>query len=274
MKKIAISLIATLSLWGVDRAEVFLKLDTGLESYRYEEKSIMNISGLMNRSDVTLGILVDFLRLQLEGYYVKDMGNNIYRGGISFIDPRVNKIRVVPYSTKSTDWYAGGNLKLGLSLFPEQARVHSFVYAGVGYRFLHNNVIDKPGIKASYPRDQSYLYLPVGVDAEVPLTDHFSFMAMTEYRFFLEGKNKSGFSKLGHDKDLFFTQKEGLGGRVAVGARFHSNKGPEAQISLYYDYWFIEDSNHQPLDENKASVVFVEPKNNTKAIGLMAGIVF
>lgn len=278
MKKIVISLITTLFLWGadggIDRVEVFLKLDTGLEAYQYEEKSLMSITGLMDRTDITLGIAVDFLRLQFEGYYVQDMGNNVYKGGISSFNADTNQREVFPYSTRSTDWYAGGNLKIGLSLFPEQAKVHSYMYAGVGYRFLHNDNIDVPGIKVSYPRDQSYLYVPVGLDADIPITDHFSFIGMTEHRFLLKGKNKSGFSKLEYERDLFFTQKEGMGGRIAVGGRYRFQSGVGVQISLYYDYWMIEDSDQQPLQVGQAELIFVEPKNNTKAVGLMAGIIF
>lgn len=275
MKKFAVSLVMILFLWAEDKVKVFFDLTTAIEAYKYEEKSVMTISGPMYRVDATLGLLLNPFRVQFEGYYSGDMGRNIYDGAIFIVDNTTQKTSKIPYSTKSKDWYAGGNLKFGLSLFPKQAQVYSFIYAGIGYRFLKNNVIDKPGIKASYPRNQSYLYLPIGVDAEIPITDYFSFVAMMEYRFFLQGMNKSEFSKLGYGKDLLFTQKEGLGGRVAVAARFRYHDGLKAQVGFYYDYWVVEDSDKQPLNRNGAPpLVFIEPKNNTKAIGLMAGIIF
>lgn len=275
MKKFVASLIATLFLWAEDEVRVFFDLATAVETYKYEEKSVMMISGPMYRIDATLGLFVNPFRVQLEGYYSGDMDRNVYDGAIFVVDNTSQKNSKIPYLTKSKDWYVGGNLKFGLSLFPKQAQVCSLIYAGVGYRFLKNNVIDKPGIKASYPRNQSYLYLPIGVDAEIPITDYFSFVTMMEHRFFLKGINKSGFSKLGYGKDLLFAQKEGFGGRVAVAARFQHYSGLKAQVGFYYDYWVIEDSDRQTLDRNGAPpLVFVEPKNSTKAIGLMAGIIF
>lgn len=274
MKKFVVGLITTLFLWGEDKVKVFLDLAAGVEAYKYEEKSVMTISGPMYRVDASLGLFISPLKIQLEGYYSGDMDRNVYDGAIILFDNATQQTSRIPYSTRSKDWYAGGNLKVGLSLFPKRTDVYSFIYAGVGYRFLKNHVIDKPGIKASYPRNQIYLYLPIGVDTEIPITDYFSFVLMTEYRFFLKGMNKSGFSKLGYEKDLLFTQKEGFGGKVAVAARFHYGQ-LKAQIGLYYDYWFIEDSDKQPLHRNGApTLIFIEPKNNTKVIGLMAGIIF
>lgn len=269
MKKIAIGLLATLSLWGADRAKIFWDLETGIEAYRYEEKSVMMISGPMYRVDTILGLLIDLFKIQLEGYYSRDLNRNVYNGSLFVVNN--GKTTKTPYSTKSTDWYAGGNLKLGYSL---QQVGNSFVYVGFGYRFLRNHVVDKPGVKGAYQRDQSYLYIPAGIDVEIPVTDNLSFISMIEHRFFLRGKNRSAFSELGYDSDLFFTQKEGLGGRVAVGVNLRYAKA-EMRISLYYDYWFVENSDRQPLYKNGASnLTFIEPKNNTKAIGLMAGISF
>lgn len=275
MKKILISLITALSLWGMEGDQIKLSLDlvSGIEAYQYEEKSVMSISGPMYRLDSNLSLLVNLFRIQLEGYYARDINQNIYKGAIFVFNNA--KSEKIPYSTQSKDWYAGGNLKLGVSFLPKQIEAHSFAYMGIGYRFLRNNVIDKPGIQASYQRDQSYLYLPFGIDAEVPITDYFSLSAMMEYRFFLQGVNKSGFSRLGYANDLVFKQKKGYGGRFAIVGKFQLYERFQAHIGFYYDYWSVEDSDQQLLrKEGLPTLTFIEPKNTTKALGFIAGLVF
>lgn len=274
MKKIAISLLATLPLWGADGMKIFFDLDTGIEAYRYEEKSVMKIYGPMYRLDAILGFSISSFKMQVEGYYAGHMGRNIYDGALYVPNATTNKTEKIPYSTQSTEWYVGGNFKFGYFFSLSQIKPSAFIYTGMGYRFLRNKVIDKPGVKGSYQRDQSYLYLPVGLDIEIPITDRISLTAITEYRFFLKGKNRSSFSELGYDGDLFFTQEEGLGGRVGVGAKFDYAK-MGIKLNLYYDYWFVDSSDKQPLYKNGvSSLTFIEPKNTTKVVGLMAGISF
>lgn len=279
MKKIAGMLSMVVSSWAIDlgdRMKLSLDFASGLEFYKYEEKSLMSISGPMYRADTSLNVLMDFFALQFEGYYGADINKNVYRGTLLTPDPtNANKIERSPYVAKSTDWYAGGNLKLGFSFLPRSVSVRSLAYAGIGYRFLRNHVIDNPGIRAAYQRDQDYLYVPVGANIDIPVTNVLILSGMAEYRFFLGGKNKSYLSRLGHDNDLNFTQKSGYGLKLAFAMKFKLYKTLSAYLGVYYDYWFVDASDRQILRKNGAKpLVFVEPKNNTKAVGLMAGIVF
>ncbi len=275
MKKIVLIICQVLCVWGFEggganRPKLLLDIKTGMEYYQYKEPKLMKITGAMFVLDGGVGVSYKLFKAFTDVYYATDVGINRYDGGFYNSETK----QVTPTSTKSRDWYVGWNLKTGVTLYKDDREL-VFLYAGLGYRFLHNLFEDKPGMKAAYTRDQGYLYLPVGLSGEIPVYKNFALFGTVEHRFLLYGHHKSGMKDLGYDDDLYFKQKDGFGGKIELGGKFYFSKNQGIKISLYYDFWHIQDSNRIELTMKGAPKgTFVEPRNKTNAVGMTVGYSF
>lgn len=244
--------------------KLILEAGMGMEYYRYKEPDVMQIQGPMLNFNGAIGVIKSLFRFQSDLYFATHIGANVYDGGL------YNSVTQVTtkYSTQSTDYYTGITAKVGINLFNEGKELF-FIYTGLGYRFLYNLAIDKPNIKASYGRYQGYLFLPIGLSGEIPVAKKVSIIAMIEQRILLYGHNTSTFSDLGYDSDLYFIQKRGYGGRIALGTKIYLPNTNAIKINLYFDYWGIAKSTTDSAYRNNIFVGdFIEPKNNTIATGL------
>ena len=240
----------------------------GLSYYRYTEPGVMHISGPMFNLFASLGYVRDLFRFQMDLTYDTHVGANAYDGGIQ--DGHGN---TTPYKTKSTDWYISGAAKFGLTLFDKKEIF--FVYTGLGYRFLRNHLEDKPGIKASYYRYQGYLYLPIGMSGEIPVNPQLSLISALEYRILLFGHNTSTLTDVGYNKDVFFKQSIGYGGRLSMGVRYYILPTYSIKINAYWDFWSIDASDIVSATSADGTVGnFVEPKNHTNVFGVTFGFSF
>lgn len=245
-------------------------INLGIDYYHYKEPDVMEIFGPMLSMDGSFGVGYKMFKFQLDGLFSTYLGANTYEGGL--FNATTNQS--IAYSTDSQDWYLGIASRAGVAFSVAQKEV-AFIYAGFGYRFLHNKMIDKPNIKASYDRDQGYLYFLIGVDGEIPLSKSFSLLAEVQYRQLLYGHQRSGMKELGYDEDFYFSQNDGLGGRVSVGGKFYFLNQIALKVRLYFDYWSIEKSSLVAgYQGGKFISNFVEPRNFTKVIGVSAGVSF
>lgn len=245
-------------------------INLGIDYYHYKEPDVMEIFGPMLSIDGSFGVGYKMFKFQLDGLFSTYLGANTYEGGL--FNATTNQS--IAYSTDSQDWYLGIASRAGVAFSVAQREV-AFIYAGFGYRFLHNKMIDKPNIKASYDRDQGYLFFLIGVDGEIPLSKSFSLLAEVQYRQLLYGHQRSGMKELGYDEDFYFSQNDGLGGRVSVGGKFYFFNQIALKVRLYFDYWSIEKSSLVAgYQGGKFISNFVEPRNFTKVIGVSAGVSF
>ena len=127
------------------------------------------------------------------------------------------------------------------------------VYAGVGYRYLHN----KLNSSAAYTRIEEYFYLPLGYVYQLSDGSNFKF----QYNYLIKGKNESDATEVGADSNLYFKQNSGWGLDL-------SYVPVNGQWEFYTKYWEIKNS-----DIQKAYVhgvyydSYVEPHNKTYEIG-------
>lgn len=246
------------------------EINLGIDYYHYKEPDVMDISGPMLSIDGSFGVGYKLFKFALDGYFSTHMGANTYEGGL--YNNATNQ--TISYSTNSQDWYLGIASRAGVSFVVSQREV-AFIYSGFGYRFLHNMMIDKPNIKASYERDQGYVYFLVGVDGEIPINKLFSILAELQYRQLVYGHQRSGMSALGYDSDFYFAQTDGFGGRVSIGGKFYFLNQMAIKLRLIFDYWAIEASNLVAgYQGGKFINNFVEPRNFTKTIGVNVGVSF
>lgn len=273
MKKIGIIYIALVILLNGQEVENKLRflfsLNSGIEYYSYTEPGVMNISGPMFVANADFGILYRFFKTQLEVYGGKDIGSSLYHGGIYDLKTK----QIEPYDAQSTDYYLGTVLKLGFSLFRNHYEP-IYVYSGIGYRFLHNFIIDKPHVKAAYTRDQGYIYLPIGINGEWAFHPKISVLGGFEYRILLYGHQASGLQALGFSSDAHFKQTDGMGFRVTSGMKFYLNKNHALKLTFYYDSWIIAKSDIVVLEKDGKRESFIEPANNTQTGGVLIGYSF
>lgn len=87
-------------------------------------------------------------------------------------------------------------------------------YAGLGYRYLNDNLQDYFG---GYERESNYLYLPVGIEIITGLKNNWCWGAAIEYDYFLSGKQKSHLSDFDPGlNDIDNKQDKGYGLRGVV----------------------------------------------------------
>ena len=233
----------------------------GFDYYHYKEPNVMDIFGPMFNVFGDFSVIKKLFRFQIDASYSTHMDANHYDGSLQ------SDTGKIPYETKSTDWYANIATKAGFSLY--ENREILFIYIGLGYRFLWNDIIDKDGIKASYHRYQGYLYLPIGISGEISISPTLSLISLLEYRVLLFGHNTSTFSELGYDRDLFFKQYTGNGARISIGLRYYFSPNYSVKFNFYYDYWSIQDSTLENAYLNGVyKGTFVEPKNHTNVFGI------
>ncbi|WP_147288616.1 hypothetical protein [Helicobacter brantae] len=245
-------------------------LNLGINYYQYKEPDVMDITGPMFSLEGSFGVAYKLFKFQLDGFFSTHLGANEYNGGLYNSATK----ETIAYSTESQDWYLGIASRAGMAFSVAQREV-AFIYAGFGYRFLHNMMIDKPNIKASYERDQGYLYFLLGVDGEVPINRLFSFLAEFQYRQLMYGHQMSGMKELGYDDDFYFTQTDGFGGRVSLGGKFYFHNQIALKLKLYFDFWAIENSDLVAgYQGGKYISTFVEPRNFTRVFGASVGVSF
>ncbi len=249
-------------------AKLLYDLGIGMMHYRYSEPGLMHISGPMFSAYGSFGYVNSLFKFQTDLSYSTYVGVNRYDGGIQHEDGSITLSQ-----TKSQDWYAATAAKFGLTLFEQKERF--FAYIGLGYRFLANDLQDQGEVKSSYRRYQGYLYLPVGLTGELALTPMFSLIGGLEYRILLFGHNHSMLTDIHYDKNVFFRQHNGYGGRVSAGMRFYMSAKYSLKLLAYWDFWSLDKSSIA-LATSPAGTRsrFIEPKNHTNEFGATLGFSF
>ena len=149
----------------------------------------------------------------------------------------------------------------GKDFFPS-TRVSLSPYAGLGYRYLYNDLRGTSSTGAiGYRRYSRYSYIPLGLTSRFGLSERNAIAATVEYDLFLSGQQKSYLS----DTNLGYInatnrQDSGYGYRVSVVfdvGRF--------SVGPWLHYWDIDDSDVVSIGGGFSGL---EPKNWTREFGL------
>jgi hypothetical protein len=135
-------------------------------------------------------------------------------------------------------------------------------YAGLGYRYLHNDLRGMSSTGArGYRRVSRYYYVPIGVTLRMPMGEGWVLAPHIEYDAFANGKQRSylGDTGLGFN-DVTNRQRRGRGARGQL-----AFEGPIWSVSLWSHYWKIDDSDIQPIGLGFAGM---EPANTTRETGV------
>ncbi len=153
-------------------------------------------------------------------------------------------------------------------------------YAGIAYRLL---VDDLPG-DSGYRREQSYIYVPIGIEVTVVVIGPWTVGLQAEYDLFIRGENNSESDLGGIDANL--EQDSGEGFRASLHFE-RSIKGRGTRpvgivIEPFFEYWDVDESDPDTdlltfVDGGESfsgEITYFEPANNTKIYGLRAGFIF
>jgi hypothetical protein len=142
-------------------------------------------------------------------------------------------------------------------------------YSGLGYRYLNDDSAYRQTTTGhwGYEREQSYLYLPLGVlvkltNGELSITGQF------EYDYLMEGHNHSYLSTVPGYPDISVTQHDGYGLRASLTFSRPVAIGSISALSFspYIKYWSIQNSS---VDSG-----YYEPKNDSTEFGAVVNANF
>ncbi len=150
-------------------------------------------------------------------------------------------------------------------------------YIGFGYRHLKDDLGGKVSSTGAfdYDRDSTYLYVPLGAEANIELGNNWSVGATAEYDIFLWGKYRSHLSQQRNDfNDPENTQRHGFGLRGALRITRKTEK-IDLIIEPFIRYWKLRDSQETGLTLNNFWIRwFSVPKNSSTELGVRFAIKF
>ena len=149
----------------------------------------------------------------------------------------------------------------GKDFFPRH-NISFSPYAGLGYRYLYNDLrgITTTG-HAGYRRYSRYYYVPLGLSSRFNVYGKWSVSPTVEYDYFITGTQESRLSDTGPGLgDAYNEQSKGYGYRASV----MLEKGAWA-FGPWLHFWHIEDSDIVSI---AFGVSGMEPENETREYGL------
>lgn len=148
-------------------------------------------------------------------------------------------------------------------------------FAGLGYRYLFNDIRGRTSTGAAgYRRESIYYYLPIGATHRLKLESAARLLTTLEYDYLINGKQKSYFSDVTTlYPDVTNNQHKGYGIR---GSMYYEKDN--WSFGPWFQYWNIDKSDLAPFTVTVLGVTYTgnawEPKNTTTEYGLRLGYKF
>jgi hypothetical protein len=237
-------------------------VDIGPEVYhfKYEEPGVMEEKGMFY--GVCFGLTSrDWVSNQRETSEPDGGGMFRAEGRVAFGDVDYDGMLMVgtPYKVSGMDDLAAeGRLLLGQDWLAFEAL--STLYAGVGYRYLNDNLAPDP---AGYERESNYLYIPLGYNFDSGQGIGWAFGFGAEFDVFVFGRQESHLSDLDPMLlDVDNDQDSGYGYRASIKLK-HKSRDAIFTFEPFFRYWDIDKS-----DRDDTYHAFVEPANETTEYGI------
>lgn len=230
-------------------------IEIGLQTYWYKYEEEVDGSFFMSNTGQKYG-------LSLTG--IKNVGNNVYViGDIRYATGDVEYKSASGKGDVSDTMYEG-RLLVGAEKTTDGMLFSSFI--GLGYRYLFNDLRDLGS--GGYRRESQYVYVPIGLTHRFRANRQARISTTLEYDYFVQGEQKSYLSDVGPAYAAVFgdpvnDQDDGYG------VRFSTNYEEENwSAGVFFNYWKIEDSETNYYQDALYIYSLVEPKNDTKEIGV------
>lgn len=229
--------------------------ELGVQSYWYKYEEEVNGAFFMSNTGTKYGLSATATKTLDNDYYLKAdaryaTGDVEYESasGTGDVSDKMYEIRML-----------AGN----------EAIVENYLlssYTGIGYRRLDNDLRDLGS--GGYRRTSEYLYIPIGVTHRFLFNDISRISSSIEYDYFIKGEQKSYLSDVSPSYAAVYgdpvnKQKHGYGVRVNT-----AYEQDYWSIGAFFNYWHIGDSEVNQYVYFPYIYSFVEPKNDTKEIGV------
>ena len=262
MRTLSMSLLAFLDIHAADKSQNILvqpkmSLSTkdgfniGLQNYWYKYDEEVDGAFFMSNTGKKYGV-------SLGG--TKNIGNNYYLAG----DIRY-ATGDVEYKSASGRGDVDDDLLEGRLIVGSEAIIGNYLlssYIGAGYRRLDNDLRDLGS--GGYRRTSQYLYIPIGITHRFLLNDTSRISTSIEYDYFAWGQQNSYLSDASPIyPDLVNKQKNGYGARLSSAYQQRN-----WSIGGFFNYWNIGDSEKDYFMVGPLLYSGMEPKNQTKEIGI------
>ncbi|OVE75215.1 hypothetical protein BVX97_05230 [bacterium E08(2017)] len=226
---------------------ITLKVGGDIHHFSYEEPGVMEESGLLYGLSGSLETkILSLLFFRAEAAVVA--GYLQYVGEVRFADGTTE-----PLEVDTPNVIANGRCTAGPMLGGDELKV--IPYAGLGYRFLIDDLSD-PSPQYGYVREQTYIYMPIGVLIQKALNDAWMVELKAEYDVLIDAENYSHDGALGGGVTL--PQESGSGFRFAAGFNQVDRIGT-LSFEVFAEFWNIDDS--------ETVNFFLEPENESSLFG-------
>jgi hypothetical protein len=228
--------------------------EIGLQSYWYKYEEEVDGAFFMSNTGNKYGVSGTGIKTLGDGYYM--IADARYATGD------------VEYSSASGNGDVEDNMYEIRLLVGNEALVEDYLlafYSGVGYRHLDNDLRDLSG---GYRRTSEYLYIPIGVTHRFLLDSKSRISTNIEYDYFVKGEQKSYLSDVGPSYAALYgdpvnKQKHGYGARINT-----AYEQANWSIGAFFNYWHIGDSEVNYYYDGSDVYYALEPKNDTKEVGV------
>jgi hypothetical protein len=267
LRLVLIAVFIVIGERGVRAEKTVYEMGAYASYIRYREPGVMEQKGYMGGLYLGMTARPDGMErpwpdmYRFEGYW--GMGEVDYTsentGSIDGIDDLMLEGR----------YFAGYDIPVGedLRLTP---------YAGIGYRYLRD---DSSGMQSStghygYKREANYLYIPLGVELNQPLSNGWEISWILELDFLLYGKQKSYLGDANPGLGLAKNdQDKGYGVRGSIRLSRQSEQF-DWMVEPYVRWWDIDDSKVSTSCGPVWCVDGYEPKNDSIEAGARVGLIF
>ncbi|MDD5385913.1 MAG: hypothetical protein PHQ22_01815 [Sulfuricurvum sp.] len=231
------------------------EIDVGLQNYWYKYAEEVDGAFFMSNTGYKYG---------LSATGIKTIGDEYYMSA----DARYATGDVKYKSASGTGNVADKMYEIRV-LAGKEAIIENYLlssYIGVGYRRLDNDLRDLGS--GGYRRTSQYLYIPIGVTHRFALDDISRISSSIEYDYFAWGEQKSYLSDISAAYaavygDPINKQKHGYGARINT-----AYEQENWSIGLFFNYWKIGDSQINYYVVFPTVYSAMEPKNETKEVGV------
>lgn len=152
-------------------------------------------------------------------------------------------------------------------------------FAGLGARSLRDGSGGREATDGAlgYDREVDYAYVPIGLEARLPVSADSAILVGVQYNLFVGGDSTSRFSDIDSEiPDVELELDRGRG--FEAGAAFQTKVGSHAlSFGPFVRHWKLDRSDSFTLtnpDDPSESIQFFEPRNRTTEIGLRLSFAF
>ncbi len=259
---IILSLLLALNSRAEDLAKELFKgekstvrIGVDLHYFSYEEPGVMEESGLLH------GLSGSFEHLAAYNLLI-DLSTSIVAGDLKYDGKLINADGTespLTIDTPNTIF----NLKGAVGMLFQYGDFSVVPYSGIGYRFLVDDLEEASSIYG-YTREQTYVYLPVGVGLSRRMQSSWLFDCYVEYRIMLDSYNRSHGGVLGGS--LVLPQNSGSGFSASVGLSRPGMGASKIQLESFIETWDI--------DASEVVNGYIEPENKSFLFGLRCSLCF